>query len=303
MEANLKVSIIIPCYNQAEFLTETIDSVLFQTYQNWECIIVNDGSTDATEEIAREYCKIDSRFIYIGKENGGLSSARNAGLDIAKSDFIQFLDSDDLIGPEKLQIQLERVQREEADIIIGGYKLFTINSGSYFDNHLSSGPINLSKEGFLFDWGVNFTIAIHAGLFSSSFLTKHKIRFNESVNAREDWIFWCTLSIAGAKFTYIDQYLAFYRVHKHSMTNNLERMQHSYIASILAVDDLLHGDLKVKFRGKISQICIEQVLKSYCDNGYLIKKDSIEFRLGYMLLYPFKWLHLKLVKIRKVFLR
>ena len=86
---NPKVSVIVPCYNQAQFLAETLDSVLAQTHENWECIIVNDGSTDNTETVAMDYCDRDKRFVYLKKENGGLSSARNAGLDIAQGDYVQ----------------------------------------------------------------------------------------------------------------------------------------------------------------------------------------------------------------------
>ena len=79
---NPLVSIIVPCYNQAQYLPETLDSVLAQTYPYWECIIVNDGSPDNTEEIAKHYCEKDSRFKYVYKENGGLSSARNVSLHL-----------------------------------------------------------------------------------------------------------------------------------------------------------------------------------------------------------------------------
>jgi glycosyltransferase involved in cell wall biosynthesis len=77
---NPKISVIVPCYNQAIYLDECLQSVLDQTHENWECIIVNDGSTDHTEETAKKWTEKDARFIYIYKKNGGLSSARNAGL-------------------------------------------------------------------------------------------------------------------------------------------------------------------------------------------------------------------------------
>ena len=86
------ISVIIPCYNQAHFLDETLNSILTQSYDNWECIIINDGSLDATEKIGLDWSNKDSRFKYVKKENGGLSSARNKGLELAKGDFIQFLD-------------------------------------------------------------------------------------------------------------------------------------------------------------------------------------------------------------------
>lgn len=101
------VSIVVPCYNQARFLDEALNSVLCQSYAHWECIIVNDGSPDNTREVVEEWLKRDSRFIYIEKENGGLSSARNRGLEIAKGNYIQFLDADDLLCCNKLQKQIQ----------------------------------------------------------------------------------------------------------------------------------------------------------------------------------------------------
>ncbi len=97
---NPLVSVVIPCYNQAEYLPETLDSLLTQTYQNWEAIIVNDGSLDNTEQVANAYVNKDSRIKYIRQQNGGLSSARNCGIKIAQGEFILPLDSDDKIAPE-----------------------------------------------------------------------------------------------------------------------------------------------------------------------------------------------------------
>ena len=84
------ISIIIPCYNQAHFLDQALQSVLNQTYLNWECLLINDGSTDETEIISNKWIKKDPRFKYFYKENGGLSSARNFGLDNAEGDCIVF---------------------------------------------------------------------------------------------------------------------------------------------------------------------------------------------------------------------
>lgn len=94
------VSVVIPCYNQAVYLPEALDSLLQQTYQNWEAIVVNDGSPDDTEEIALEYTRKDKRFKYIYKINGGLSSARNEGIRNAGGELILPLDADDIIKPK-----------------------------------------------------------------------------------------------------------------------------------------------------------------------------------------------------------
>ncbi|WBV55544.1 glycosyltransferase family A protein [Chryseobacterium sp. Chry.R1] len=101
---NPEISIIVPCYNQAQFLDECLETVLDQNYENWECIIVNDGSPDNTEEIAKKWIEKDPRFQYIYKENGGLSSARNAGIEISKGTWILPLDADDKISSRYLDL-------------------------------------------------------------------------------------------------------------------------------------------------------------------------------------------------------
>ncbi len=116
------ISIIVPCYNQAQYLDECLQSVLDQTYQNWECIIVNDGSPDNTEEIALQWTAKDPRFTYLKKENGGLSSARNAGIEIAKGEWILPLDSDDKIGNQYLE--LAEKEFENYDLVYCKLQLF-----------------------------------------------------------------------------------------------------------------------------------------------------------------------------------
>jgi glycosyltransferase involved in cell wall biosynthesis len=101
------ISIIVPCYNQASFLPETLNSVLAQTAANWECIIVNDGSTDDTEAVAKEWAAKDERFKYIHQQNSGLSAARNTGIESAKGEYILPLDADDLIGKEYIEKALK----------------------------------------------------------------------------------------------------------------------------------------------------------------------------------------------------
>ena len=98
-----KISVIIPCYKQAEFLPETLDSLLQQTYQNWEAIIVNDGSPDNTEEVALRYMQKDNRISYLPQKNQGVSAARNNGIRQAQGEFILPLDADDWIKPTYLE--------------------------------------------------------------------------------------------------------------------------------------------------------------------------------------------------------
>ena len=97
------VSVVIPCYRQANYLPETLDSVIRQSYTNWEVMIVNDGSPDHTEEVANKYRKLDARIRYIYQENKGLSAARNKGIQEANGEFILPLDADDLIQPTYIE--------------------------------------------------------------------------------------------------------------------------------------------------------------------------------------------------------
>jgi len=113
MIAEQKISVIVPCYNQGYFLGETVRSILSQSYTNWECIIVDDGSTDDTKKIANDFVRRDKRFTYLYKTNGGLSSARNAGIERVSGNWVQFLDADDVLEAEKFSKQLSAYNGEE----------------------------------------------------------------------------------------------------------------------------------------------------------------------------------------------
>lgn len=214
-----KVSFIVPCYNQGQFLDEALQSVLGQTCLDWECIIVNDGSTDHTEEVAKRWVDKDGRFVYLQKENGGLSSARNAGLDFAKGDYVQFLDSDDCIVNTKLELSLQQLnltKREGTKVAISNFRMFV-------DKPLhTSAPYCVLEEKFfnfeslLYQWEESFTIPIHCGLFESSLFKN--FRFPENLKAKEDWVMWVSLFYKDCEAVFIDEPLALYRRNPAGMT-------------------------------------------------------------------------------------
>ena len=107
------VSVIVPCYNQSEFISETLDSILCQTYKFWECIIINDGSIDNSEEIILDYCKRDSRFKYIYQENQGIVAARNNAIKQSHGRYILPLDGDDLILKEYLELAVKKLDEDD----------------------------------------------------------------------------------------------------------------------------------------------------------------------------------------------
>ena len=111
------ISIIIPVYNVEKYLRRCLDSVLNQTFSDWQAICVNDGSPDNSAEILAEYAARDSRFVVVTKENGGLSDARNAGMPYANGEYIMYLDSDDFIHPQTMEIAYHLAQRDNSDIV------------------------------------------------------------------------------------------------------------------------------------------------------------------------------------------
>lgn len=178
------ISVIVPCFNQAQYLNECLQSLINQTYENWECIIVNDGSIDNTEEIALEWTKKDNRFLYEKKENGGISTARNFGLKKAKGQWIQFLDCDDYLEPEKFEIITS--QGEQHDLIISNFNRLV--HGKLVGNSMSYNPNLFTRDHILFNWDLGFNIPIHCALFSKS-VVKESL-FKEDLISKEDWVFW-----------------------------------------------------------------------------------------------------------------
>lgn len=118
------ISIIIPVYNVERYLRRCLDSVLAQTFTDWQAICVNDGSPDNCDKILAEYAAHDKRIVVVNKENGGLSDARNVGMKHATGEYIMFLDSDDFIHPQTMEIAHYMAQRDDTDIVSFRYDRF-----------------------------------------------------------------------------------------------------------------------------------------------------------------------------------
>lgn len=131
------ISVIVPVYNAEKYLQKCLDSILEQTYQNLEIIIINDGSTDNSGQICQEYEKQDDRIIYIEKENSGVSDTRNAGMNRMTGTYITFVDSDDWLEPNYVKFLYEKLIEHQADIVVGNYTSFN-ESNSVFYFHTSA---------------------------------------------------------------------------------------------------------------------------------------------------------------------
>lgn len=140
------VSIIIPIYKVEKYINKCVDSVINQTYKNLEIILVDDGSPDECPQICDAYAKKDDRITVIHKLNGGLSSARNAGLDVCKGEYICFVDSDDYVSSSYIEKMYEAIVKYKADMVICGVELVDENYNILVNNDYSLKPELISKN-------------------------------------------------------------------------------------------------------------------------------------------------------------
>ena len=205
------ISVIIPCYNYDRFLPDAVDSVLAQSYANWECIIVDDGSTDASKETALKLAAGDQRIRYSYKTNGGLSSARNHGIELAKGEYLCFLDADDLLDKDKLCGQLQAFLQHPTTDVVYGKAMFFENGkpGVWYENKRKTAGSELSAfsgkgmELIALLTKQNITV-VSSPLIKKSVLAKAGL-FDTSYRSYEDWHFWLRCALVGCEFLYCNK--------------------------------------------------------------------------------------------------
>jgi glycosyltransferase involved in cell wall biosynthesis len=210
-----KVSVIVPCYNQAHYLAESVTSILKQEFQSWELIIVNDGSTDNTRSLAEQYAAADKRITVINKNNGGLSAARNTGAQVASGHYLLFLDADDFILPYAFEkIHAFSVRNEEPDIIQVGYQYVSERNEKVLRS--VHPPERASMLPFTL---VNNLGPCHSLFVKRAFTNKIGV-FDESLKSAEDWDFWMRAAKAGAVLKTLSEILVSYRYVADSMSRD-----------------------------------------------------------------------------------
>ena len=197
----MNVSIIISVYNKSNFIVECLDSICSQTYQNWECIIVNDGSTDNSETIIKNYIINDNRFKYLYQQNSGVSEARNNGIKYCNGDYIIPLDGDDKLHPSFIDKCINCFKRDK------NLKLVTCE-GEYFDAHI--GKIELPMID-LRKLPVSNMFFCTAMFRKSDFENTRGYVCNQSAGM-EDWLFWIEFLKEGDKVYRLPETLFYYRI-------------------------------------------------------------------------------------------
>ena len=148
--ATPKISVVVPIYNVEEYLAWCLDSLLAQDMPDWEGVLVNDGSPDGSRDIAAAYCEKDARFTLVDKPNGGLSSARNAGIAASTAPIVAFLDSDDRLTPDACRVIVDAFEREGCDVLTFGANPYPLEAGYPWLNYVLS-PRDVSFEGYSSD--------------------------------------------------------------------------------------------------------------------------------------------------------
>ena len=231
-----EVSVIIPCYNQADYLTQSLNSVRQQTIADWECIVINDGSTDETRSIALSLATDDPRVRLFEQQNRGLAAARNRGLDEVRGSFIQFLDADDWIAPTKFEQQLAALKTTaELSLSYCHYDRHVEDPNRqtpYVERFSPSINENSALQDLASRWENELSIPAHCFLFDARFFSQRGIRFDETLGNHEDWDCWMQILALRPKVFTVPESLATYRFRAGSMSTDLRSMRSGFLKAV-----------------------------------------------------------------------
>jgi glycosyltransferase involved in cell wall biosynthesis len=221
--SDIMVSIVVPCYNQAQYLDAALQSVFVQTYANWECIIVNDGSSDTTDEIALDWINKDQRFKYFSKQNEGLGKTRNYGIARSKGLYILPLDSDNQLMKDFTQEAIAVFEKNQDVGVVYG-------DAEYFGDKNEIWNVD--------DYNLN-KMLVHnyidaCAIYKKKFWEKvGGYDYNMPYQGHEDWDFWIAFGILNVKFHHLNKVTFKYYVSKNSMiksfTHEMVLLNQDYI--------------------------------------------------------------------------
>ena len=243
-----KISVIVPVYNVEKYLPKCLDSILCQTFSNIEIICVNDGSTDNSRKILEEYKNKDSRIIIVDKKNGGLSSARNAGMKVAKGEFFSFIDSDDWIDSSMLEKLYKNITSLDTDISICAVHQFDETNQKiddsnpyytleYFDSSFDNKSFSYKEtKPFIMD----VCVMAWNKLYRRSLIDKCKAEFPDGL-IFEDGPFFFTIFFKTQKVSIVREFLYYYRVNR---TGSIIQKAGKKFIHIIDVAEIMYNKIK-----------------------------------------------------------
>jgi len=269
------VSIIIPTYNRAHLICETIDSILAQTYTNWECIVVDDGSTDNTAILLTSYVEKDSRFQYFIRpvdKPKGPNSCRNYGFTKSKGELINWLDSDDLLFVNSIALRVENFD-SKTDAVVGKCEIFdSFTTKKIAENTILSYG-NIIKDYFL----GNITYYVSGPMWRRNFLEKQRELFDEEIRYLDDWDFNLRMIYQNPSIKFLDIPVFKYRYHNYSLSKQIE---HSNIEEFKSECIARNKQLKLLSKSNIKNSQIKNFIlnrhKIFLREA-MLKKDKSSF--------------------------
>ena len=217
---NPLVSIIIPTYNREHLISETLESILAQTYQNWECLIIDDGSTDNTAELLQKYQDLDSRFQYYKRpdtKKKGPNSCRNFGFKKSKGEFINWFDSDDILFEDSIALRIANFN-QSIDGVVAKCEIFDSYNGLKIAENTILSTGNMIKDYFL----GNMTFYVSGPIWRRSFLEKQQELFDEEIRYLDDWDFNLRMMYQNPNIKFLDIPLFRYRFHTYSLSKQID---------------------------------------------------------------------------------
>jgi glycosyltransferase involved in cell wall biosynthesis len=280
------ISILIPVYNNEEYLYRCLNSIISQTFLKYECILIDDGSTDNSRAICNEFSSKDNRFITLYQENRGVSSARNKGLDIARGKWITFVDSDDWCDSEMLQILYDLVINYTADVSI--CNLIRTNT-IYVQEKKASNPrktIMSGKQAIIEMFAGNiFGTSACAKLIRSDIIEQHSIRFSKDIHYSEDALYYYEIFKNAGKVVCVSSACYYYYTNFNSITRQ-KRINDKIKSCFFAYEKMLEIETDKRIRKSLYSAMTKEayfksvsyMLENNLDDGafiYLMKKMKI----------------------------
>ncbi len=263
------VSIIIPTYNRAHLLSETLDSIDRQTYTHWECIIVDDGSTDDTNTLIKKYTEKSSKFKYYQRPEvmiKGANACRNYGFDKSNGAFINWFDSDDIMSDRKLEVQVEHLINNDAPFTICQTLVFE----DTIDRVIGLRNPNVYSNNFFGDFVTNkIKWLTQAPLIRRSFIEKYQLKYDETLSQSQERDFFIRMLDVVKDYHYDNTPLVFFRQHQNSISHGNvteEKLRSNFRVNHMAIKTYGHK-LTVSEKAIVKQ-GIKQVLKKSVRNGY-----------------------------------
>ena len=267
-----QITIILPVYNVEKYLPQCLDSIISQTFKDFECICVNDGSKDSSLSILQEYASRDKRIKIINQKNGGSSVARNTGIKNTNTKYITFIDSDDWIAENYLEILYNKIEETNADIVRASYKFYFQEENSYKSakiREIHKINTNSNIERLYKGYAGAF---VWAKIYKTSLIKDNNIWFYEGKNS-EDCPFSSLVYLYSKKIIFISDELLFYRKYGLSITakDNQKQMTDDFDNFITLTKELQKRNFTDK---EIKEFCIDIFLYKLGKLGKNISKQT-----------------------------